>query len=107
MPKAQPWMPPDYDDATIWAWRAFCQGKATESQQQTIFSYLMYLTAASEEFADLSFRPGDQVATAFAEGKRHVGLMLRKLSRPELTPRGAAEVDVPVLPKAKRGRKKK
>jgi hypothetical protein len=106
MPKKDPWHPPDYDPAVIWAWRAFCQGKATESQQQTLFSYIMYVTAASEEYADLSFRPGDQWATAFAEGKRAVGLSLRKLSRPELTPRGEHEVEVPKLAKPKRQRKK-
>jgi hypothetical protein len=109
MPKKDPWLPPDYDPAVIWAWRAFCKGEATQSQQQTLFAYIMYVTAASEEFADLSFRPGDQWATAFAEGKRSVGLALRKLSRPELTPRGEGEVDVPTIAavKAKRTRKKK
>jgi hypothetical protein len=109
MPKKDPWHPPDYDPAVIWAWRAFCQGKATESQQLTLFDYLMYVTGASEKFADLSFRPGDQYGTAFAEGKRSVGLSLRKLSRPELTPRGEHEVDVPAIAamKAKRTRRKK
>jgi hypothetical protein len=110
-PKPQPWLPPDYDDQVIWAWRAFCQGKATESQQIIMRDYLMYVTAASEEFADLSFRPGEEGrrATDFAEGKRHVGLMMRKLSRPELTPRGEHEVDVPAIAamKAKRSRKKR
>jgi hypothetical protein len=109
MPKKDPWLPPDYDPTVIWAWRAFCKGEATPHQQQTLFAYIMYVTAASEEYADLSFRPGDQWATAFAEGKRQVGLMLRKLSRPELTPRGEHEVDVPAIAamKAKRTRRKK
>jgi hypothetical protein len=49
----------------------------------------MYVTAASEEFQDLSYRPGEQGirATDFAEGKRFVGQQVRKLLRPELTPK--------------------
>src|SRR5688572_718237 len=95
LPKKDPHHPPDHDDAVIWAWRAFVQGKATESQQTTLRDYIAYITGTSDEFADLSYRPGAEGrgATDFAEGKRFVGLMLRKLSRPELTPRGKDEVD--------------
>ena len=107
--KAMPWMPPDYDPATIWAWRAFCKGEATQSQQVLIRDYFMYVTKASEEFQDLSFRPGEEGrrATDFAEGMRFVGVALRKLSRPELTPRGEHEVSVPKMPVKKPRRKKK
>ena len=106
--KKDPWHPPDYDDQVIWAVRAFFQGEATQSQQMTVRDYLMYVTGASEEWADLSYRPGEdgRRATDFAEGKRFSGLMLRKLLRPELTPRGEHEVGVPTLAKPKRQRRK-
>jgi hypothetical protein len=108
LPKRDPWAPPDHDDQVIWAWRAFAKGEATQSQQLTVRDYLMYLTGASEEFQDLSFRPGEEGrrATDFAEGKRFVGVMLRKLARPELTPRGEHEVDVPRMPGVRRVRRR-
>lgn len=107
--KALPWMPPDYDDATIWAWRAFSKGEATNSQQTLVRDYIMYITKASEEFQDLSFRPGEEGrrATDFAEGLRFAGIMLRKLNRPELTPRGEHEVGVPKVAGVKARRKRK
>ena len=108
LPKAMPWLPPDYDDAVLYAWRALFDGKATEHQQKMAVGHLMYITGASEEFQDLSFRPGEEGrrATDFAEGKRFVGIQVRKYLRPELTPRGEHEVDVPKAAKPKRQRKK-
>lgn len=110
-PKRDPWHPPDHDEQVIWAVRAFFKGEATQSQQFAVRDYLMYITGASDEWADLSYRPGEdgRRATDFAEGKRFPGLMLRKLLRPELTPRGENEVDVPrvAAPKPKRPRKKR
>jgi hypothetical protein len=87
-PKEEPWHPHDYDEQTVYAIRALASGTANEGQQKTAWQYLMYLTAASEEFQDLSFRPGPdgERSTNFAEGKRFVGQQLRKLLRPELTP---------------------
>lgn len=95
-PAKEPHYPPEYDEKVVYAVRALASGVANEGQQRTAFDYLMFLTGASEEFADLSYRPGDNAATSFAEGKRWVGLMLRKLMRPELTPQqqeDAAEVE--------------
>lgn len=99
LPKPQPWLPPDHDDEVVNAIRAIEHGNANSAQQQTFWRYLMYVTAATEEFADLSFRPDDKGgrrATDFAEGKRFVGLMIRKLLRPEFTPKPEA----PEMPKA-------
>lgn len=99
LPKPQPWLPPDHDDEVVGAVRAIEHGNANSAQQQTFWRYLMYVTAATEEFADLSFRPDDKGgkrATDFAEGKRFVGLMIRKLLRPEFTPKPES----PEMPKA-------
>lgn len=90
LPKAEPWFPPDHDEEVVAAVRAMHHGVANAAQQETFWRYLMYVTGASEEFADLSFRPeakGGTRATDFAEGKRFVGLMIRKLLRPEFTPK--------------------
>jgi hypothetical protein len=93
LPKKEPWFPPDYDEQVIYAIRAISYGEATAYQQGLFWRYLMYVCGSSEEFADLSFRPGQEGerATTFAEGKRFVGLQLRKLLRPELTPEAKPE----------------
>ena len=91
-PKAEPHNPPDYDDDVIMAVRSFAAGVANKHQQELAWTWFMYVTAASDEFQDLSYRPGDKGirATDFAEGKRFVGQQMRKLLRPELTPKPKA-----------------
>ena len=89
LPKAQPHLPPDHDEEVVAAVRAVQQCVANAAQQQTFWRYLMYVTGVSDEFNDLSYRPGGEEgrrATDFAEGKRFVGLMIRKLLRSEFTP---------------------
>lgn len=91
-PKQHPWMPADWDAPTVYAFKAFSEGTANDSQQRLVWQYLQYLTGTGE-FADMSFRPGGQDAereSAFAEGKRFVGLQLLKLLHP-LTAETAAK----------------
>jgi len=90
LPAKNPWHPPEYDEETVYAIRAVAEGIANDGQQKLFWRYLMYVTKASEEFADLSYRPdseGGRRDTDFAEGKRFVGLMLRKLLRAEVNPK--------------------
>lgn len=93
LPKPLPWEAPDYTDDVVMSVRALVEGKANAAQQQMVWRYLMYLTKGSDEFQDLSFRPSSPKtgmqgeATIFAEGSRFIGMMLRKLLRPECTPR--------------------
>lgn len=97
--KEQPWHLPDHDEDVVYAVRAVAQGIANAEQQQIFWRYLMYVTAASEEFADVSYRPdekGGERNTVFAEGKRFVGLMFRRLFNPKFTPKPQA----PEQPKA-------
>jgi hypothetical protein len=111
LPKPLPWMPPDYSDDVVMAVLAFEAGNANEGQQKTVWRYLMYVTKASEEFQDLSFRPSGGSAgatgeaTLFAEGSRFVGMMFRKLLRPECTPKPS--VDKPSMPIQKRMRQRR
>lgn len=81
-PSKLPWEPPHYDKDVLYAIRYLQMGKATESQQKLAWDYIMYVSGAGDEFQDLSFRPdelGGERATNFAEGKRFVGMTLRKL----------------------------
>jgi hypothetical protein len=88
-PKQQPWEAPDYDDEVVYAARAFFKGEALPHQQVKLRDWLMYVSGAGEGYDDLSFRPGPDGARAtdFAEGKRFVGLQLRKMLRAEVTPK--------------------
>ena len=90
LPKSLPWIPPDHDESVVNAVRAFKAGIANAYQQQVAWRYLMYVTRATDEFQDLSFRPGGEEgrrASDFAEGSRFVGMMFNKLLRPEFTPK--------------------
>ena len=69
--------------------RAVVEGVANEGQQKLFWRYLMYVAGASDEFSGLSYRPDDMGGdrdTVMAEGRRFVGLEIRKLLRPEYTP---------------------
>lgn len=109
----RPWMPPDHDEAVVYAVRAIATGTASDGQQLLFWRYLNYVAASSDEFQDMSFRPsehGGERDTCFAEGKRFVGAMIRKLLRPEFTPRPEEDAKqsthLPRLPAPKRTRKK-
>lgn len=90
LPRERPFLPPWYDEKVVYAVRAVAEGVANQGQQQLFWRYLMYVTGSAEEFNDLSWRPGGPEGdrdTSFAEGKRFVGLMVRKLLRHEVTPK--------------------
>jgi hypothetical protein len=100
MPKAEPHFPPwgSGDPEIVMAIRAWKTGTANAGQQQLAWAYMMFITGASEDFADLSYRSdekGGRRATDFAEGKRFIGLMIRKLLRPEFTPKPQAQTQPP------------
>lgn len=84
--RKHPWEPADYDEEVIYAIRAFRDGKALPHQQALAWKWLMFVTAAGDGFDDLSFRPGGdgQRETDFAEGKRFVGLQMRKMLHPDV-----------------------
>jgi hypothetical protein len=89
LPKKEPHEPPDYDEDVVYAVRAVSNGSANEGQQKLFWRWLMYVTKASEEFQDMSYRPGETGVRAmdFAEGKRFVGMQVRKMLHPVLTPK--------------------
>lgn len=72
VPHKDPLERPDYTEAEVQAIRACYHGTADERQQRIALDYL--IRAAGTH--DLSYRPGDTHATAFAEGKKWVGQTL-------------------------------
>ena len=87
--KKEPWAPPDAGEQVTYAIRAFAEGKANDGQQKLVWDWLNYITGAGERWQDLSFRPGGDDGrrlTDFAEGKRFVGIQMRKHLHPALTP---------------------
>jgi hypothetical protein len=69
LPHKDPLERPDYTEAEISALRAVQRGEGDARQQRLLCDYL--IRAAGTH--DISYRPGDSTATAFAEGKRWVG----------------------------------
>ena len=76
----KPWLPAAYDIADVAAVQALQRGDATPDQMQRALRWIIETCAGTY---DMSFRPGDGGSreTDFAEGKRHVGNQIIKLSK--------------------------
>lgn len=75
-----PWHPAPYEDADIASIKALAAGTASAPQQQRALDWIIHKACATY---DLSYRPGEggERETAFAEGKRFVGLQVVKMVR--------------------------
>lgn len=76
---SNPWQEPEYTKADVIAIQHVVLGSGSEAHQKRVIDLIINKIANSY---DLSFRPDDmggERATAFAEGKRYVGLQLIKL----------------------------
>jgi len=69
-PKALPHERPDYTKAEAVALCALADGTATSHQQKLALDFIIRDAAGTY---DMSYRPRDTHATAFAEGRRSVG----------------------------------
>jgi len=76
----EPWSSFEADDADIAAIKALASGVASEGQQKQALSLIVNRICGTY---DLSFRPGidGERATCFAEGKRHVGNQIVRLTK--------------------------
>ena len=76
--EASPWMPPAYEIADASAFQALVRGDADKDQQQRAVRWLVHQGCGTY---DMSYRPGPggERDTAFAEGRRFVGLQVVKL----------------------------
>lgn len=79
-PDASPCRPPAWEPADAAAIQALLRGDATSDQQLRAIKYIVNDIAGTY---DLSYRSGEDGRrdTDFAEGKRHVGLQIVKLSK--------------------------
>lgn len=71
-PDASPWKPFDWEPADVAAIQALSRGEATPDQQKRALDWI--ITSAGTY--DLSYRPSSDRDTAFAEGRRFVGLQI-------------------------------
>jgi hypothetical protein len=74
-PAAQPYLPTAWEPADVSALQALQRGEATPDQQTRALAYVIHSVCATY---DLSYRPDSDRDTAFAEGKRFVGLQIVK-----------------------------
>ena len=73
---APPYQPIECDPADIGAIKALCAGVANDAQQLRFVAWMQRATAVGE----MSYRPDDR-DTAFAEGKRFVGIQFFTLAK--------------------------
>jgi hypothetical protein len=73
-----PWLPPKYELADIGAIQALARGDAPPDAQKRALRWIIESASGTYE---PSYRPGPEGErdTAFAEGRRHVGLNIVKL----------------------------
>ena len=74
-PVVQAWHPAPYEDYDTLAIKALAAGNASEPQQKRALDWIINTLCGTY---DLSYRPGEtgDRDTAFAEGKRFVGMQL-------------------------------
>jgi hypothetical protein len=80
-PPGAPWLPPKWEVPDAGAMQALARGDASPAQQQRALDWIV--TAACGTY-ELSFNPDSDRATAFAEGRRMVGLQIVKLIKVNL-----------------------
>jgi hypothetical protein len=76
-----PWQSPRLDDAVIFALQAVAKGIANDEQQRRAYEYVVRVLCETDR---MTFWPGGddgRRATDFAEGKRWVGLQLRRIEK--------------------------
>lgn len=76
LPDARPYVPAPYELADASAIQALQRGDASPDQQRRALDYVINNLCANY---DLSYRPDSDRDTAFAEGKRFVGLQIVKM----------------------------
>ena len=78
-PRDPAWLPAPYDYADVVAVRALAAGEADAAQQQRALNWMINTAAGAYEISFRSDGQGGVRETAFAEGRRFVGLQLVKL----------------------------
>lgn len=72
------WLPPAYEIADAYALQALERGEADPSMQKRALAWVIQMAAGTYEVSYRSGADGDR-ETAFAEGRRFVGIEIVKL----------------------------
>lgn len=78
-PRDPAWMPPAYSVAEIEALKAMARGEAQPHQQKMALDWLINTAAGTYDLSYRSDAEGGERETAFAEGRRFVGMQAVKL----------------------------
>lgn len=78
LPRAEPWKPAEWEPEDAYAVQAVMYGRASEDQQKRAMAFIVNQICGTY---DLSYRPTSDRDSAFAEGKRFVGLQLVKFAQ--------------------------
>jgi hypothetical protein len=78
LPQREAWHPAQWEPEDGFAMQAVMYGRASEEQQKRAMRFLLNEICGTY---DLSYRPTSDRDTAFAEGKRFVGLQLVKFAQ--------------------------
>ena len=78
VPHYRPWHAPDWEVADVAAIQALARGEATPEQQVRALTYIVTALCGTYE---MEFHPLDDRTTAFAGGRRFVGLQIVKLTK--------------------------
>ena len=81
-PPGAAWAPAPYDPADIGAIQALGRGEAQPHQQTRALKWIVEAVCGTY---DQSFRPDSERETAFAEGRRFVGLTLVKATKMDIS----------------------
>lgn len=75
-PGARPYQPSPCDRADVFAMKALAQGMASEGQQKRALEWILKIASG---IADNTYYPDSERDSAFASGKRFVGLEIMGL----------------------------
>jgi hypothetical protein len=78
VPRVEPWKPAEWEPEDAYAVQAVMTGRASEEQQRRAMNFIVHQVCGTY---DLSYRPTSDRDTAFAEGKRFVGLQMVKFAQ--------------------------
>lgn len=85
MSKAQPrdraWMPAEYTVRHVECLKALSEGKAGEHEQRIAYDWIVSIASGIHELSYRSDSDGGDRETAFAEGRRFVGMQIEKLAK--------------------------
>lgn len=78
-PRTPAWHPVDYTSRMVYAVQALAAGTAAADQQREALDWIINTVAGTYEISFRSESDGGDRETAYAEGRRFVGLQLVKL----------------------------